>query len=57
VFVPIFYKGGEMKLEIIQHQSGGLLPLILDNDSLQNPSSNEFIISRRAKGFGTMVRK
>jgi integrase len=45
-----------MKLEIIQHESGELLPLILDNDGLPNPSLNEFIISRRGKGFGTMVR-
>jgi len=45
-----------MKVEIIQHESGELLPLILDNDGLPNPSLNEFIISRRGKGFGTMVR-
>jgi integrase len=45
-----------MKVETIQHESGELLPLILDKDGLPNPSLNEFIISRRGKGFGTLVR-
>ena len=43
-----------MKVEIIRHKTGDLLPLLLDD--LPIPALNEFIISRRALSPNTLVR-
>lgn len=48
--------GGVMKVEIIRHKTGDLLPLLLDDDNLPIPAPNEFIISRRALSPNTLVR-
>ncbi len=45
-----------MKVEIIRHKTGDLLPLLLDDDNLPIPAPNEFIISRRALSPNTLVR-
>lgn len=45
-----------MKVETIAHESGDLLPLLLDSDGLPIPAPNEFIISRRFLSPNTLVR-
>lgn len=45
-----------MKVEIITHESGDLLPILLDSDGMPIPAPNEFIISRRALSPNTIVR-
>lgn len=45
-----------MKVETIAHESGDLLPLLLDDDDMPIPAPNEFIISRRALSPNTIVR-
>lgn len=45
-----------MKVEVISHESGDLLPLLLGNDGMPIPAPNEFIISRRALSPNTLVR-
>ncbi|MBB1347357.1 hypothetical protein [Pseudoalteromonas sp. SG45-2] len=45
-----------MKVEIITHESGDLLPLLLDSNGMPIPAPNEFIISRRSLSPNTLVR-
>ena len=45
-----------MKVETIAHESGDLLPLLLDRDGMPIPAPNEFIISRRALSPNTIIR-
>jgi integrase len=45
-----------MKVYTITHESGDLLPLLLDSDGLPIPAPNEFIISRRFLSANTLVR-
>jgi len=45
-----------MKVKMIRHKTGDLLPLLLDDDNLPIPAPNEFIISRRALSPNTLVR-
>lgn len=45
-----------MKVEIITHESGDLLPLLLDSNDMPIPAPNEFIISRRSLSPNTLVR-
>ncbi|WDD99602.1 site-specific integrase [Thalassomonas actiniarum] len=45
-----------MKVEVIAHESGDLLPLLLGNDDMPIPAPNEFIISRRSLSPNTLVR-
>jgi integrase len=45
-----------MKVETITHESGDLLPLLLDGDGLPIPAPNEFIISRRSLSPNTLTR-
>src|SRR5690554_1167373 len=48
--------GGCMKVDVIEHESGDLLPLLLDNEGLPIPAPNEFIITRRSLGANTLIR-
>ena len=45
-----------MKVEVITHETGDLLPILLDSDGMPIPAPNEFIISRRALSPNTIVR-
>jgi len=45
-----------MKVEIIAHESGDLLPMLLDGDDMPIPAPNEFIISRRSLSPNTLTR-
>lgn len=45
-----------MKVETIAHETGDLLPLLLDDDGLPIPAPNEFVISRRHLSPNTLVR-
>ncbi len=45
-----------MKVETISHESGDLLPLLLDSDGMPIPAPNEFIISRRSLSPNTLTR-
>ena len=45
-----------MRVEIIAHESGDLLPLLLDSDGMPVPTPNEFIISRRSLSPNTLIR-
>jgi integrase len=45
-----------MKVETIAHESGDLLPLLLDSDGMPMPAPNEFIISRRSLSSNTLER-
>jgi hypothetical protein len=47
---------GDMKVETITHESGDLLPLLLDSDGMPIPAPNEFIISRRSLSPNTLIR-
>jgi integrase len=48
--------GENVKVEVIVHESGDLLPLLLDSDDMPIPAPNEFIISRRALSPNTLIR-
>lgn len=45
-----------MKVKIIAHETGDLLPLLLDSDGLPIPAPNEFIISRRYLSPNSLVK-
>jgi integrase len=45
-----------MKVETIAHESGDLLPLLLDSEGMPIPAPNEFIISRRSLSPNTLTR-
>lgn len=45
-----------MRIEIIDHQSGEQLPVLLDSDGLPIPMPSEFVLGRRALGTNTLVR-
>ena len=45
-----------MKVEVIVHESGDLLPILLDCDDMPIPAPNEFIISRRALSPNTLTK-
>lgn len=45
-----------MRVEMIAHDSGDLLPIILGDDGLPLVTPNEFIISRRALSANTLIR-
>ncbi len=45
-----------MKVELITHLSGDVLPILLDNDGMPIPAPNEFIISRRSLSPNTLTR-
>ena len=45
-----------MRIKIINHKSGDLLPIIVDDDGLPIPSPNEFILSRRNLSANTLLR-
>lgn len=45
-----------MKVETVTHESGDLLPLLLDSEGMPIPAPNEFIISRRSLSPNTLTR-
>lgn len=45
-----------MKVEIIDHESGDQLPILLDKDGLPITMPFEFVLGRRALGTNTLVR-
>jgi len=45
-----------LKIEVIPHNSGDLLPILLGNDGMPIPAANEFILSRRYLSPNTLVR-
>jgi len=45
-----------MKVETISHESGDLLPLLLDDDDLPIPAPNEYVMSRRYLSHNTLTR-
>ncbi len=45
-----------MKIEVISHPSGDLLPLLLDSDGMPIPAPNEFVLSRRYLSPNTLIR-
>lgn len=45
-----------MKVEIIDHESGDQLPILLDKDGLPITMPGEFVLGRRALGTNTLVR-
>ena len=45
-----------MKVDIITHETGDILPLLLDDEGLPIPVPNEFIISRRFLSPNTLIR-
>lgn len=45
-----------MRVEVISHESGDLLPLLLDSNDMPIPAPNEFIISRRYLSPNTLTR-
>ena len=45
-----------MDIEVILHESGELLPILLDDEGMPIPLPNEFILSRRASSSNTLIR-
>ena len=45
-----------MDVEIILHDSGELLPILLDDDGMPIPLPNEFILSKRHSSSNTLIR-
>ena len=45
-----------MDIEVILHESGELLPILLDDEGMPIPLPNEFILSKRASSSNTLVR-
>lgn len=45
-----------MDVEVILHDSGELLPILLDDDSMPIPLPNEFILSKRHASSNTLIR-
>lgn len=45
-----------MDVEVILHDSGELLPILLDDDGMPIPLPNEFILSKRKVSSNTLIR-
>lgn len=45
-----------MDIEVILHDSGELLPILLDDEGMPIPLPNEFILSKRASSSNTLIR-
>ena len=45
-----------MKIEVITHQSGDQLPMLVDNNGLPIPTPNEFIMGGRFLSTNTLIR-
>ena len=45
-----------MDVEVILHDSGELLPILLDDDGMPIPLPNEFILSKRHASSNTLIR-
>lgn len=45
-----------MDVEVILHDSGELLPILLDDDGMPIPLPNEFILSKRHASPNTLIR-
>lgn len=45
-----------MNVEVILHDSGELLPILLDDDGMPIPLPNEFILSKRHVSSNTLIR-
>ena len=50
------WKFYEMDVEVILHDSGELLPILLDDDGMPIPLPNEFILSKRHASSNTLIR-
>lgn len=46
----------EMDVEVILHNSGELLPILLDDDGMPIPLPNEFVLSKRNVSSNTLIR-
>lgn len=45
-----------MKVDVVLHESGEFLPILLDDEGMPIPVPNEFILSKRASSSNTLIR-
>lgn len=45
-----------MKVDVVLHESGEFLPILLDDGGMPIPVPNEFILSKRASSSNTLIR-
>lgn len=49
-------KGGAMKIELVTHETGEQIPMMLDDSGMPVVLPNEFILARRSLSTNTLVR-